>query len=195
MFLPKTLLLVYAQRTSQCCWAASRNSFARGSTASWSSSGLNTSTSFPAMTTHTKSQSRRTWSRLCETMITVSPRVLFSCSTVSSMWRVEIGSRALVGSSRRRTCSPIHKRVRKRVYKLSAHVWSFRPWKMEVNLTLVGRLPLILIIVPCLSRQNIHAKVDILWSTYGQNVNLIHDSECKKSWGLYQHLKQNAHIG
>lgn len=52
---------------------------------------------------------------------------------------------------------------------------------MEVYLTLVGRLPLILIIAPCLSMQNRHAKVDTLWSIYGQNANLIHDSECKNS--------------
>jgi hypothetical protein len=97
------------------------------------------------------------------------------------MWRVEIGSRALVGSSRRRTCSPIHKRVRKRVYKTKCPCLIFKTLKDEAYLTLVGRLPLILIIVPCLSRQNLHAKADILWSIYGQNVNLIHDLECKNS--------------
>lgn len=85
-------------------WASCRNSCACGLEALSRSSIFKTSTSFPATTTHTTSTKRFTCSMLCETMITVKPRVFFSWSTVSSMWCVEIGSSALVGSSRRRTC-------------------------------------------------------------------------------------------
>ncbi len=98
-------------------WASCRYSCACGLEALSRSSIFKTSTSFPATTTHTTSTKRFTCSMLCETMITVKPRVFFSWSTVSSMWWVEIGSSALVGSSRRRTCWSAWRSASTKVWK------------------------------------------------------------------------------
>ncbi len=126
-----------------CCWAALRYSCAWGFLAQASSVGFKTSISSPATTRHTKSAIRFTCSILCETMMTVKPVDLHKCITDSSIWRVDTGSSALVGSSRSRTCPQLVKFVLKTFFQEFTQEWaSSFSWRIlemfQLNMELSG---------------------------------------------------------
>lgn len=84
---------------------SSRKRRAMGCLASDSSDGGSTSTTSPATRRQTRSAIRWICFTLCDTITVVSPLVFFSRTIASSMFCVEMGSNALVGSSSRSTCT------------------------------------------------------------------------------------------
>lgn len=82
---------------------SSKNRHAMGCCASDKRDASSTSTSSPSTRRHTTSAMRCICFTLCDTIIVVSPWVFFNLTIASSMFWVEIGSNALVGSSNRST--------------------------------------------------------------------------------------------
>lgn len=98
---------------------SSRNLKAIGCLASESLSGFKTSTTSPFTRRHTTSAILWICLMLCETIMIVMPRLFFSFSKTPSMCSVDIGSKALVGSSNSKTYHVIQTLHQKQKHSLA----------------------------------------------------------------------------